>query len=412
MELFFVTNFSEEQTYWKIVSECTVKPAGSASQVFEGLFLKGFSMLDNVNVTACSFRLIPSFPAHKRIFWPSYSERLFGNTLCIYLPVVNLPVVKQLIQSIGLGFEIIRWAVFNRRKRKAIIFACINVPMVFSALILRPIIGTPVFVIVPDLPSLILTYTKQSCLKRVLSYPFKWLCNMAESRFDGYILLTKYMNGVINRKNRPSIVIEGMSDPELTDVQDDKICMESDNVIMYAGALYRQFGIDKLISAFRKLRQENIQLWIFGTGDMEDEIRQQALIDLRIKFFGMYPRKEVVEFEKKASLLINPRPSDSAFTLYSFPSKTLEYMATGTPVLTTRLPGIPEEYFDYVYVIENETDDGIAEAIQRVLMLPQHERNIRGQRARQFVLENKNCYVQAKKVIEMIEACMGERVYE
>lgn len=76
---------------------------------------------------------------------------------------------------------------------------------------------------------------------------------------------------------------------------------------------------------------------------------------------------------KKATLLINPRPSNEEFTKYSFPSKNLEYMASGTPLLATDLPGIPAEYKRYEYIIENENIDGIANMFRYVLNLTDAE---------------------------------------
>ena len=45
-------------------------------------------------------------------------------------------------------------------------------------------------------------------------------------------------------------------------------------------------------------------------------------------------------------------------------------MSTGTPVLTTVLPGMPKEYHPYVYLLEEETADAIAEKLGRFLPSP------------------------------------------
>ena len=55
--------------------------------------------------------------------------------------------------------------------------------------------------------------------------------------------------------------------------------------------------------------------------------------DNRIVFKGMVPNKIVVEDQLKATLLVNPRPSIGEFTRYSFPSKNMEYMVSGTPMV-------------------------------------------------------------------------------
>ena len=56
---------------------------------------------------------------------------------------------------------------------------------------------------------------------------------------------------------------------------------------------------------------------------------------------------------------MNPRFTGAEYTLYSFPSKNIEYMVSGTPVITTRLAGIPDDYYPYVFVFEEEINENI-----------------------------------------------------
>ena len=74
MKLFYITNYNDEKEFWKIVKESKNKPAGAASQNFEGLLLKGLANQDDVDVTACSFRLVPSYPNHRKILWGGYKD--------------------------------------------------------------------------------------------------------------------------------------------------------------------------------------------------------------------------------------------------------------------------------------------------------------------------------------------------
>ena len=101
--------------------------------------------------------------------------------------------------------------------------------------------------------------------------------------------------------------------------------------------------------------------------------------------------------------MVNPRPTHEEFVKYSFPSKTMEYMASGTPVLTTRLPGMPKEYYPYVDFIEEESAGGIAAALKKVLSHSDAELFCKGMAARAFVLEGRNNVVQAKKLLQMLK---------
>jgi hypothetical protein len=81
----------------------------------------------------------------------------------------------------------------------------------------------------------------------------------------------------------------------------------------------------------------------------------------------------------------------------------MEYMASGTPVLTTVLPGMPKEYHPYVYLLEDETAEGIAKMLTEVLGNSDKDLFRKGCEARRFVLEEKNNVIQAKKILDMLD---------
>ena len=116
----------------------------------------------------------------------------------------------------------------------------------------------------------------------------------------------------------------------------------------------------------------------------------------------------MIQEQLTASLLLNPRLTDAEYVKYSFPSKTMECMASGTPLLTTKLPGMPKEYYPYVYFFENESEEGMLETFQSVLSKTEEELHADGARAKDFVLENKTNIVQAKKLIAFINSTFRE----
>ena len=104
----------------------------------------------------------------------------------------------------------------------------------------------------------------------------------------------------------------------------------------------------------------------------------------------------------KAALLVNPRPTAPEYTKYSFPSKNMEYMASGTPLLTTHLASLPDEYIPYVYLIEDESVEGIAETIKTVLLLDRRELDEKGRKAQQFVFTKKTGKMQANRIVNSL----------
>ena len=174
-------------------------------------------------------------------------------------------------------------------------------------------------------------------------------------------------------------------------------------ICFYAGGVSRQYGLGNLVDGFRMANPENAQLHIYGPGDYVKELQKIAEEDDRIYYGGMLLNTEIVDREQQATLLVNPRPTNEEYVKYSFPSKTMEYMASGTPVLTTVLPGMPLEYHPYVYLLEEETAEGIAAKLAQVLAESDEELFRKGCEARRFVLEEKNNVIQAKKILDMLK---------
>lgn len=218
-------------------------------------------------------------------------------------------------------------------------------------------------------------------------------------KFDRYVLLTKYMNNIVNPKNMPSIVVEGICDNELPALLDK----DEKKIITYTGSLWeKNAGIEYFVKGFIKANIENAELHFYGTGKLETWLKNIEKEHSNVKYKGCVTNEEIVKLQTRATLLVNPRPSKEEFCKYSFPSKTIEYMLSGTPVLMTKLPGVPSEYFDYVFTIDKENEDGVCEVLKDIFAKSDEELIEIGLKARNFVWKNKNTDNQAEKIINFI----------
>jgi glycosyltransferase involved in cell wall biosynthesis len=177
-----------------------------------------------------------------------------------------------------------------------------------------------------------------------------------------------------------------------------------EKVCLYAGSIMEIYGISELVQGFLAADIPGAELHIYGDGDYADQLRVLVTEHPNIRYFGVAPNHEVIKAELAATLLVNPRPSHEDYTKYSFPSKNMEYMASGTPVLTTRLPGMPEDHQTYVYFIDMENVEGIKAALRKVLLQDSSELHAFGMKAREFILRDKSNVVQAEKVIAFLKA--------
>ena len=75
---------------------------------------------------------------------------------------------------------------------------------------------------------------------------------------------------------------------------------------------------------------------------------------------------------------------------------------SGRPAIVYRLPGMPDEYLNYLYVPEEETVEGLAKKIQDVLSFDSKEREARAMAGRDFVIKYKTPEAQMQKVYNML----------
>lgn len=171
---------------------------------------------------------------------------------------------------------------------------------------------------------------------------------------------------------------------------------------MYAGGVYEKYGVKTLVEAFLKLKRNDIELHIFGEGSYTGELELISRNNPKVKYMGCVTPDKVVEYEKRALLLVNPRPTNETFSKFSFPSKTMEYLLSGTAVVSTKLPGIPEEYFDYMFSFDSDDRDSIFDKLNELLNFSNIELIDKGKLAHDFVLQNKNNVIMTSKIINLM----------
>lgn len=402
MNILYISSACSEQT----LKETSKKymggiPLKTPQQTFDLSIAMGLSR--NANVSLLSLPPVPSYPKSKCLFFKKKVEKLDDGLNINYIPLINLPLIKSFCILFFILLNIMIWdKKCKSSTKKFILLHWPYYPSMLAAYFAKQITQNKVILIIPDLPAYAATYNESSSfMSKFKVLVIKLMPNLV-NKFDGYVLLTKYMRKKLQLLDKPYIIMEGLVRYESIkeNFLDEKYSIK---VLMYAGAVYKKFGLEKLVKAFKRYANEECELWIYGSGDFVEELKNYERIDKRIKYKGLKFRDEILEIERKATLLINPRPSDEEFTKYSFPSKTLEYMSSGTPLLTTKLPGIPEEYFEHVFLFKDETIEGMVHTFEEVLGKSNEELFEIGQKAKKFVIKEKNYIVQSIKILELFE---------
>jgi glycosyltransferase involved in cell wall biosynthesis len=401
MNILYVSGMCSDKKFKKIFDTSKIKPQQQA-QKFNSLLSKGLTAADD-NVCIMTALQINRSITDK--IWFSSDEEFDQNIQYKYLPFINYPILRHICILISGFFTFITWALNERKEDKIVLCDILNLTSSVAALLASKLCSIKSIAIVTDIPNYMQNYTiqREFGIKYFALNLYRKMCNFFMHRYDSYIILTEEMNELVNPYNKPYVVIEGMVDINMKEMLNTLENKYEEKVVIYAGALYEKYGVKSLIEAFMKLEMDDVRLWLFGSGELENDIKAYEKENSRIKYFGVVSNELVVGEELKATLLVNPRPSNEEFTKYSFPSKNMEYMVSGTPILTTKLPGMPKEYYPHVYLIENETVDGICETLKLILLKNRDELQEKGQAAKDFVLKEKNNFIQAGKVLKMID---------
>jgi glycosyltransferase involved in cell wall biosynthesis len=143
--------------------------------------------------------------------------------------------------------------------------------------------------------------------------------------------------------------------------------------VVYTGALTPTYELDVSLEAIARLvvaRPDlDLRLELYGRGDSEDALRQQAArlgIADRVTFHGRIPIEDVPAAVAAADIGIAPTRLD-AFTAVSLSTKVFEYGAMGKPVVASRLPLVERTFSaEAVLTYPSGDPDSLAAAILRL----------------------------------------------
>lgn len=348
--------------------------------------ISGFRKLENVKIDVVTSPDIASYPKNSLYYRSYYDE----TSAALMVSSLNLPLLKQIwtiITMVKASIAIIR----KNKGSTTVIVPYVVLRHTTVGRILQHLFKNKVKVaiIIPD----IFFPTKKT---HVL------VNRIAENQtrhFDYFILYTEPMASYLGVSNKPHIVIEGYHEVSSRRRQFPHNCF----VVTYAGSLNIRYGLLRLLDAMSYIKEKDIELHLYGDGDGVGEIKEIIQKDKRIKYFGRVSKKEATDAIFNASVLINPRnATDGEYVQYSFPSKDIDYLASGVPSILCKLPGMPSEYYGYFQDAGNGSPQELAEAILYLYKLSIDERMAMGDRSRQFISCRMDNKVQARKILDLI----------
>lgn len=339
----------------------------------------------------------PAFP-HKNI--PEFRWSRNGSSSDVSVGYKNAKYLSHIYKTKSLIRAAREWVTANKDEDVTVLIYSMHSPFMACASKIKKIIpNAKINLIVPDLPQFMDLH--MSKIKKLLkALDWRKIRKYMKS-VDKYILYSKHMAEFLGLTEGTWTVMEGSFDSSLV-VKETPDKSKEKLPIMYSGVLDTRYGIPELLEAFSML-DDRFELWFTGTGNAVSLINEHAKKDSRIHNFGFLPsRRDLLLKQKQAAMLISTRRPDELASDYCFPSKLFEYMISGNPVLSCRIGGIPDEYFNYLVEMKSTSPDDIKEAILSAAEMTEEERTTLGSSAREFILNEKNNEEQARKMLEFI----------
>ncbi len=390
-----------EQLNSNSTEKASVAPVNYETMLVKGLVENG------ATVEAMSVPPVAAYPHSRYTHIPATEETLDCGVRVHWVPFINIQLLKQWTIRRRVTGMLKRWLRQHREDPdKAVMMYSIYPPYSAPAVKLCKKYGCHLTAVITDLPEYMYTWKKSKGLRGWYAGRLQKRMMALQTQCDSYVLFTKQMAERLGVEHKPWMVSEGFAD---ADVYEDIPPQEKHpkKTVVYAGNLSRLYGIQTLLDGFM-MTEGDYELHLYGGGD-STYIEECAAKDARIRFFGRVARAEALKALKQAHLIVINKPTADDYSNYSFSSKILECMVSGTPVLTTRVGGMPTEYYDYFYFIDDESVTGISRALTTTLERSEKELADKGLSAQTFAQTQKNYRAMTKPVLEFLEKRASDR---
>jgi len=345
---------------------------------------------------------IPSYPQYPKVFFRKQRWQHTDGAADYNCGFINLPVLKHISRAFTTF-----WGIQKAVKSAGDEDVCIMTYDVRLGIAIAISLARKVFsnvrtcIVLPDIPTEVLAASTggKITLKAKLWAKLKM---RFIRRFDSYVFVTESMKEIVDVTQKPYTVVEGIYNnhtPPLPEKTTDK------KVIFYSGQLNPAYGMENLIDAFIAIYEHNrnYEFWVCGGGRLAQRISALAKECPGIKYFGYVGPEKVRQLQAQASVLVNPRQNIGGLTKFSFPSKTMEYLASGRPVVGYKLDGIPDEYDQYIQYVPDNSIGALYDKLIEVCEMSSEVTRAMGEKSRTFILEKKNPRSQCTRIVDVIK---------
>jgi len=136
--------------------------------------------------------------------------------------------------------------------------------------------------------------------------------------------------------------------------------------ICFAGTLNEENGVEALLQAYKEDEGLGYEINFYGYGELQEKILAISKYDERIKYCGVLAQDELQKKFLEADFLINLRTVDAVSSDYAFPSKLIDCLATGVPVISNEIAVMGKLYKNCFYPIKSVSKEGVLDSLREL----------------------------------------------
>lgn len=346
-----------------------------------------------------SFCPMPSFPDGK--MWVGSKQVIFDSGLKVFIvPTLNIKILKNLFEGVYTFFYVLKWAFKHRNEKNTIlVYNIYDPPIVFLYNACR-LSKTKLFAILYDLG----VPPKRLSLSKATMFAYKLSEKSAKKyihQLDGRIVINEsiihyycpnkdflLIDGGINAK-----VIENLF--PLTETPSDIY------TFICAGMLWDQNGTKLILNAMKLNDNPRIKVLFAGKGIDVTLIKEAAKKDTRIEYLGMLTMEELFKVYEQSDVLMNLRIEEEID--FHFPSKLLEYLATGKYVISTSIAHAKRDYGEFLEILDKPDPTLLCDLMNNITRISKKNLSMRGIKQRQFMLNKRNWNYRTEEILKYMK---------
>ncbi len=368
----------------------------SGNNALEGIAM---SLWDNVECEIESCIPIASFPKEK--IWISGCTEQYPNGMKVkMLPTLNIKIVKNLYWGIVSFFHIIRWRRRHKNEKCVVLVYNLYSASISALYLACKLTGAKLFAILYDLgvPPKRLGLSKSTMLAyRISEMSAKFFIK----RLDGRIIINELMAQHYAPTKHYLLIDGGINTHIINNLFPLKVSENPEFVFVCAGMLWDQNGTKLILETLKQFPSLNLKVLFAGRGNDVSLIEEAAKIDNRISYLGMLTTGKLFKVYEQADVLLNLRIEEEVD--FHFPSKLLEYLATGKYVISTPIAHAERDYGNLIGVLKDVTPKGLAEMMEVTMALGKQKLFEIGKSARDYMLTYRTWSYRTTEMINYIE---------